>query len=218
MISIFCSATAKMITDGSFPDEQLDQERPTSPHATADITMRRQILDFFRTLPIALERDDLRVVHACWHDEMIEIARQSSDVVNLYHEHHQLIEAGFPGLDLDDVARQLEHQNKNPVKKLTSGPEKRIDTPREVNGKGRGEKRVSWWNQYDGRFCLFGHYSIPDGMPRGNRASFCVDYGVGKRWTERQTGKSSRFHWKLAALRWPEQVVVFDEGTSKRID
>lgn len=188
------------------------------PQALADQTTRRAIVGLFRTLPIALERHDLRVVHACWNDPMIAIARAASNVVELYEEHHNLVERSFPGLDLDQIARDLEHQNKNPVKLLSSGPEERTNEPIHSSGKTRHEKRVHWWNDYHGKFCVFGHYSLLEGIPRGNQSTFCVDYGVGRRWTERRSGKSTGFTLKLAALRWPERLVVFDEGDSRRCD
>lgn len=106
----------------------------------------------------------------------------------------------------------LAHQNKNPIKLLSSGPEERVDEPVHSSGKTRYEKRVHWWNDYADTFCVYGHYSIAESNPRGSAAAFCVDYGVGKRWTERRAGTTHDFDLKLAALRWPERVVVFDEG------
>lgn len=197
-----------------FYGEKFLHDDEVVPQVLADEAIQQRVVRLFRTLPIALERNDLRVVHACWNDEMVEIARESSDVVRLYNEHHNLIEASFPDLDLDQTDQDLEHQNKNPVKLLSSGPEERTQEPIYASGKLRHEKRVRWWNDYHGTFCVFGHYSLLDGKPRGNASSFCVDFGVGKRWTERRKGKSSGFDLKLAALRWPERVVVFDEGTS----
>ena len=129
---------------------------------------------------------------------MIDIARESDDAAALYKEHYELIEDSFP--DLDDIDEGLEHQNRNPVKKLTSGPEERIENPIEAAGKTRYEKRVHWWKNYQNAFCVFGHYSIPDGNPRGGEAAFCVDYGVGKRWTERREGIIDAFKLKLAAF------------------
>lgn len=182
------------------------------PQALADESTRQQVIAFFRTLPIALERAELRVVHACWNDAMIDTAREFCDVVELYDEHHEQIEGSFPGMDIDDIDQGLAHQNKNPVKLLSSGPEERTDNPAHASGKIRNERRVLWWNDYYEVFCIFGHYSILDGQPRGNDSTFCVDYGVGKRWMERRSGKTDDFKLKLAALRWPERVVVFDEG------
>jgi len=181
------------------------------PQALADKEIRSKVLDFFRTLPIALERNDLRVIHACWNDAMIDIASKSRDVVTLYHEQHKLIEGSFPELDSDDTERDLAHQNRNPVKLLSSGPEERTE-PFHASGKLRKVGRVQWWKNYQGIFCVFGHYSILDGQTRGNDSTFCIDYGVARRWTERREGRTGGFRLKLGALRWPERVVVFDEG------
>ena len=184
------------------------------PQVLANKAIQERVLSLFRILPIALERNDLQVVHACWKVEMIDIARKSSDVFRLYYQYHDLIEASFPDLDLDQIDQDLKHQNKNPVKLLSSGPEDRKKETVYASGKLRHEKRVQWWKDYHGTFCVFGHYSLLDGQPRGNESAFCVDFGVGRRWTERRKGKFSGFDLKLAALRWPERVVVFDDGNS----
>ena len=197
--------------NGWFYGKEVTEGGQIVPQVLADETVQQRVLSFFRTLPIALERDDLRIVHACWNDEMIALARDSADVVNLYNHHHGLIEESFPGLDLDDIDQGLMHQNDNPVKRLTSGPEERVAQPIVTSGKTRFGRRVQWWNEYQGTFCVFGHYAIPYGQPRGSESTFCVDYGVGKRWTERREGKARNFTLKLAALRWPERLVVFDE-------
>lgn len=166
----------------------------------------------FPTLPLVLERDDLRVVHANWDDGMVNIAKDAKDVESLYILHRGLIESKLAGQSLNDVDQGLLHQNDNPVKLLTSGPEERSEQPYESGGKIRNERRVYWWDEYSGALCIFGHYSIPDGQPRGNSALFCVDYGIGKRWSERKAGMSQGFSYKLGALRLPERMVVFDEG------
>ena len=45
----------------------------TSPgQKTATDEQKRQIQKFFKSLPLALERDDLRVVHACWNKTAIQ--------------------------------------------------------------------------------------------------------------------------------------------------
>jgi len=191
--------------------EFLDENGSIVPQVIADRSIRNRVHDFFHTLPLALERDDLRVVHACWDGNMIDIARDATDAVALYNHHAASIETQLDSSDLDDFGGDLFRQNHNPVKLLTSGPEERSDKPFESGGKTRNEKRVHWWNDYQGTFCVLGHYSIPDGQPRGNDSTFCIDYGVGKRWTERREGKAHGFKLKLAAFRWPERVVVFDD-------
>ena len=78
---------------------------PITPAVLADDGIRKTVVEFFQTLPLALERDGVRVVHACWDDSMVEIARQSSDVLTLYRQHKDQIEADHksrPKLDKID--------------------------------------------------------------------------------------------------------------------
>jgi hypothetical protein len=136
-------------------------------------------------------------------------------VVRFYDHHRASIEQTFPGLDLDDIGKGLEHQSRNPVKRLTSGPEERTEETIEAGGKRRHERRVEWWNDYDGPFCVFGHYALLDGKPRGCHSAFCVDFGVGHRGKERLAGKTSDYSSRLAAMRFPEKVIVFDDGEQR---
>jgi hypothetical protein len=55
-----------------FFDEDFKEDGMVVPQVLPDESIRQKVLRFFRTLPIALERDDLRVIHACWHDDMID--------------------------------------------------------------------------------------------------------------------------------------------------
>jgi len=137
------------------------------------------ILEFLSSLPLALERRDLRVVHACWCDRMIDLSRAAVDVMTLYHEHLRRILAELDDNAADDIDRDLAQQNKNPVKLLTSGPEERISERFWAGGKWRHGKRVSWWEKYSGdQFCVFGHYSAPRGSPHEWGKAICVDYGA----------------------------------------
>lgn len=192
--------------------EEYVEHGRVAPQVLADSATQQRVRGFFRTLPIALECDDLRIVHACWDDGMVGMARGTSDVLELYEQHRERIESEIATRNLDKTDRELEHQNGNPVKLLTSGPEERSDAPITAGGRERNERRVIWWNDYSGVFCLFGHYSISDGQPRGNGSAFCVDFGVGQRWKERWAEKTSGFSCRLAALRFPERQVVFDDG------
>lgn len=190
----------------------LDEDGKTIAQKLADDEVRRRIRRFFASLPLALERDDLRVVHACWADEAIAAARPASDVAALYWLHRQRIENEIAGQPLDEIDCKLAHQNRNPVKLLTSGPEERSQAPIVVSGKSRQEKRVAWWRHYNDIFCVYGHYGAVDSEPRGDAHSFCADFAVGKRWTERRAGVRSNFLHKLAALRCPEWEIFFDDG------
>jgi hypothetical protein len=184
------------------------------PQVLADAATREMVTGFFRTLPLALERPDLRVVHACWRPEMVEIARTATDAAELCKHYQHLIEADFVTRPyLDEIERDLEHQNLNPVKVLTSGLEARVAIPFQASGKLRYQGRVKWWESCElSPLCVFGHYAIPFGKPRGRGGAVCVDFGVGKRWTERAS-TTQNFKFKLAALRFPENEFVFDDET-----
>ena len=39
-----------------------------------------------------------------------------------------------------------------------------------------------------------------------------MDYSAGGRWTERKAGTTVGHDFKLAALRWPERTLMFDDG------
>ena len=128
----------------------------------------------------------------------------------------------------------LTEQQRNPYKVLTSGQEEVIPDDEDlfyVGGKWRVVRRARWWNRYDDDAAVVvGHYwrtrvgvTVPgkrdvfDGLhpfawagPRGR--VYCVDYSVGRRFVERwrQPGRTT-FDGALAALRWPERVLVFDD-------
>lgn len=146
---------------------------------------RGEILDFFRQLPLALCRDDLRVVHACWSEEGLAQMTQSgaTDLVSAF-EHFEarvtrqlrasgLIErsrsdqAGYNLTDLsiqppflDAIAQADElRQMGNPVRVITSGVERVGRAPFFSSGKWRFVDRVAWWAEY--RECcpvIVGHY------------------------------------------------------------
>jgi hypothetical protein len=137
-----------------------------------------------------------------------------------------------PDRDLPAHATSVERrQNNHPVKVLTSGLEVRIPLEQIffVGGKWRFCRRHDWWNHYEATpAVVVGHYwrqrarvatDKPDRWetarftdwtgPRSN--VFCVDYSVGKRFVSRALGVSGDFPQGLAALRWPERLLVFDD-------
>jgi len=192
-----------------------DSDEPT-PAVLADDGTRQTVVEFFQTLPLVLERDDCRIVHACWDDSMVEIARQSSNLLSLYHQYKDQLDADHKSRPkLDNIDRGLEHQNRNPVKVLTSGKERRVEKPFEASGKMRYEERVRWWEKYDADepFCIFGHYSNYRGETSFSSRAVCADFAVAKRWQERKEPSfNDRFRGCLGAVRFPDNCVVFDNG------
>jgi hypothetical protein len=153
----------------------------------ADPADRRRILEFLDTLPLVLQRDDLRVVHACWHPQAMDQLPDDDHVAPLAREwarrlHHELNAQGVLRLEKAERAefaelRRLDvrpdrplpahtvaaaaRQSRHPVKVLTSGLEVPVDFDDIffTGGKWRFVRRHDWWNHYvDGPAVVVGHY------------------------------------------------------------
>lgn len=205
------------------PDNAGDNETKLDPDERDDF------MAFFASMPLALERDDIRAVHANWDTGMIANAKAARDTIDLYETVSQEIQDYLDKRQVTDkVERNLAKQNHNPVKLLTSGRETRAAKAFELDGKMRGEDRHAWWHDYaDEAFVVFGHYWRKPTDPKkkaltdqvfGNTPLYAltsthtisIDYSVGARAYERTTGKTHGFEGELAALRWPERELVFD--------
>ena len=115
--------------------------------------------------------------------------------------------------------KEQRHQNLNPVRVLTSGLEVKVDQSFEASGRTRYLDRYPWWQDYhDEAVCFFGHYSQPYGQPRGLQRAICVDYGVARRWVPKVPGDRSPEKWRLAAIRYPEMQIAFDNGDVEPIE
>ena len=174
--------------DGSgwFFDERSVRDAPKyAPTQRPNKTERAEIIGFLSTLPIALERDDLRVVHAAWIQDHIEAIR-SLDIASLqqHYEHwdraaQQHANALIPSIELERVSwpHDLEHaehqpplllahaerdatkQMMNPIRVLTSGVERICAAPFFASGKWRFVERVQWWQEYSEPIpVVVGHY------------------------------------------------------------
>lgn len=127
---------------------------------------------------------------------------------------------------------ELQRSCLHPIRALTSGVERLADIPFYASGRWRFTARSAWWQDYhDTPAVLVGHYwrrwnpppvdpTRENLMPPQNNAwhgaqhnVFCIDYSVGARWRDRKAGVSpTHSEFRLAALRWPERVLVFDDG------
>lgn len=254
---------------GWFFDEkhQEDTEKFGDYHRP-DQSERENIVKFLSSLPIALERHDLRVIHAAWHSESIEKikklkngtveehfdkwetallenlkscglkARKDQEKIDYSEE---LKSESTPPPLLEGHAKYDEYmQMGNPLKVLTSGVERKLTDPSKVfraGGKWRFVERVAWWNEYDEKVpVVIGHYwrsfdsnakadaekaesdlfgSVDPLAWHGKHNNvFCIDFSVGKRWKERREGVTKNYCSKLAALRWPEKTLMFDDGVT----
>ncbi len=193
-----------------------------------------EMIELMTGLPIALERPDLRVAHANWHDDSVDIARNANCPVELYEEHELLIEEFLTqNPELGRLETALLKQNQNPVKRITSGPEQALTPGTQPSGERSFQQRETWWETYVGPLCVVGHYwrsqdveqpthnhLFDDTRPHallGLGHVMCVDYSVGKRFQERQRKGADfkgPFHLRLGALRLPERLLVFDDGAT----
>ena len=171
--------------DGLGPDGQADHfthkvggvglRRPFDSRL-ASAAERRFILDFLGTLPLVLERPDLRVVHAAPHAPALASLPVEADVVAMAAAYDREIHADLeargvlararaersawaelrdfnlePTELLENVAIQnAAEQAGNPISVLTSGLEERVPYSQHfyAGGKWRFVSRSRWWRGY----------------------------------------------------------------------
>ena len=152
----------------------------------ASETDRARLLAFFRTLPVALHRPDLRVVHAAWHapaiaaladcadhtealarsdadaDELPEALRErcQQEVAHLRAAQIDLRNASTAPPALPALAEAAAmKQNGHHLSVLTSGPEEvRPGLPAWRAGRWRVIRRQRWWHGPLDVPTIFGHY------------------------------------------------------------
>lgn len=149
---------------------------------------KQLIIKFFKSLPIALENDKLRIVHACWHQESIDELQSSNfksvidahihytdatsvfmrssglqekydNIINQYH--NDLISESSKVPYINDIAEyELEIGSRNPIKILTSGVKEKVNKPFFAGGKWRMLDRCKWWDVYTDYYksVIIGHY------------------------------------------------------------
>lgn len=148
------------------------------PAARATRELKREMHRFLATLPLALERDDLRVVHACWNDEAVAMLRErganGGTALELYREYADRVGQRWRRGPLAEAVERewrehgdrlrdrdwnpillrtigqmdSEYQMSNPVCVVTSGEERPTDTPFWAGGRWRMVERVHWWERY----------------------------------------------------------------------
>jgi len=157
--------------------------RPGAPSEFPAVSIGRENKSaaqrFLAQLPLALERDDLRVVHACWNEAALSTLRSregnAASALGLYREYAARLRDRWSSGPLADAVAQewrehgerltdpdwspvvmatlgqmdAEHQMNNPVCIVTSGEERPTSEPFWAGGRWRMVERVRWWEQYD---------------------------------------------------------------------
>lgn len=153
--------------------------------ARATVEEKQAIHEFLLSLPIALEREDIRIVHAAWDtNAMAQLrARNNENILALYEEWHQATKGKLgklqaqvereklnwphslhnqhytPPMFKAHAAKDVTNQNNNPLRVLTSGLERDAQAPFYTSGKWRFAERVKWWDDYEGSIpVVVGHY------------------------------------------------------------
>lgn len=255
----FKSGNGWFYGDAAHRDNRRGEFRSSAAASAAD---RKAFLGFFSQRPVALERGDLRVVHACWHPQALarltgvtvgpgpSFQRFEADI------HRRLVDEGIEVDAADEAARAGAWLNEsdatphplpavarrdaykqmgNPLRVLTSGIERETLKPFFSSGQWRFVERVRWWDEYQEPVpVIIGHYwrwaapvdreamgkggpDLFDGLGTSEwhgarRNVFCVDYSVGRRYLDREQRRPYSRACRLGALRWPEQVIVMDDG------
>ena len=176
---------------------------------------RQVIIDWFKTLPLYIETESIRVVHANWNDRAIQI-------LDNYLDNNQRLKD-----DAYDRASAKESELYHAVETVLKGPEVRLPDGvffSDNDGIVRTKARVNWWvpqeslleeklqlgselkNEqnlkamalddgvnYDSKAkpLFVGHYWLKDEIPKplsGN--SVCVDYSIAK------SGKLVAYQWQ----------------------
>ena len=147
---------------------------------------RPALQSFLESLPLALERSDLRLVHAAWDARSIAAIRSSElTALKVYDLHEKATEERAKETGLTDRAgaehsaysaklkdlnfsmpllpnvaalEELQQLN-NPVRIITSGIERAAQKPFFASGKWRMADRIPWWDEYDDAIpVIIGHY------------------------------------------------------------
>jgi hypothetical protein len=187
------------ILDPAAPEQQPGGEFAHSRVAVDPF--RTRFVAWLKTLPLALERADLRIVHAAWVPGSIDALRSPGepllDVFNRYEQdiELQLRREGIDGriaAERERWRRRLHdrhaevplltglaegderHQMGNPIRVATSGVERIAQAPFWSGGKWRMVDRVRWWEEYrDGIPVICGHYwrRIKPVLPGGHAST-----------------------------------------------
>jgi hypothetical protein len=171
-----------------FWNEYNARDAKYEPRAHLPPEQRDGVIAFLRSLPFALERDDLRVVHAAWDlaavaqlraadpalsrvehfrrwdadAEALIAARGIGDAARLEYAEYRdrLVDPTQPVPMLMATAQADEiRQMANPIRVVTSGIERVTTRPFFASGHWRFVERIRWWDEYaDTVPVIVGHY------------------------------------------------------------
>ena len=185
----------------------------------------------------AARGEDLVSAYRRYDAELVEAVHQAPWYTDYLDEQARYAKAAEnphqPPPPMPATARyELARSRRHPIRALTSGVERLADAPFYAGGRWRFTARCAWWESYQGApAVVIGHYwrswqpqppapHREDLLPAEGNAwhgarhnVFCVDYSVGARWRDRKNDVAPvDSPFRLAALRWPEKTLMFDDG------
>ncbi len=142
-------------------DKNIDQHKAFLNEFHGQAELKQRVLDFFHDLPLWLELDGLRVIHACWDERHIE--RMNANTVQQRLTPELLVEASTK-----DTAAY------NAIETLLKGVE--VELPEGVqfedkDGHPRTAVRVQWWNDHASQL---GEVALPYGINIGAAANLAI--------------------------------------------
>ena len=174
------------------------------------------LVAFLNTQPLVLQRADLRIVHAAWDaDAVAHLQTTAADNIISLHRHWEAA--------LDDGARaQPWYQDWRAEEDLAGD----LGDPQQAPAFRPATTARDVYYYRDDTAVVIGHYwrrwrgdtnplfPFPPHHWHGARRNvFCCDFAVGARWRDRATGTApEQSPYRLAALRWPERTLLFDNG------
>lgn len=182
--------------------------------------------------------DDLMMLHQEW-EEHYQCCVKHTPWFEAYLQEQRLHAYELedpnivPMMLLQTAQHDVYKSQANPLRALTCGVEVVATEPFFAGGCWRFSVRHAWWDNYhDSIPVVIGHYwrqwqpshkipkhreemfTVPAHHWHGARNNvFCCDFSVGARWRDRKRDIApSHSEHRLAALRFPEKTLVFDNG------
>ena len=132
-------------------------------------------ITWFKSLPLFLDFEVVRAIHACWDEEVITRIKPYLNADNSLKEAHW-VDA------LDET-----HELFTLCETLLKGPERQLPEDQafvDKTGKRRTQKRIEWWDDSEYKESIvpivIGHYTL-SGLPKAlSQKVTCVDYNAAK--------------------------------------
>src|SRR5210317_1886416 len=97
-----------------------------------------ELIEWFRTLPLWLDLPGVRIVHACWDDNLIEFLQGRYPTVNQYLDDELLVRASSKGSEEFEALETLLKGKEIELPRGQSFPDK--------DGNLRHHIRIKWWD------------------------------------------------------------------------